>query len=49
MLVYLAMGVVLGIGVVRTVHGQPALLITGAVTYLLALGVLGCIPKKSHH
>ena len=49
MLAYLAIGVVLGGGILLTVQGNPWLLITGALGYIMALGVVGCLPQKSHH
>jgi hypothetical protein len=48
MLAYLLMAAVLGLGILQTVHGKPWLLILGGVTYIVALGVLGCLPKKAH-
>lgn len=44
---YLAMGVVLGYGLLLTVRGNPWLLIVGALWYLAALGRLGCVSGKS--
>lgn len=49
MLVYVGMAVILGLGILKTVHGNPWLLIAGVVGYVLMLGLIGCIPKKSHH
>lgn len=50
MLVYLAGGVVLGLGILQTVQGRPALLIAGMITYILMLGLIGCrTPKASSH
>ncbi len=47
-LVYLIIGTVLGLGILRAVHGSPALLITGFIVYALMLAMLGCLPKKAH-
>jgi hypothetical protein len=49
MLTYLVMGLALGCGILLTVKGNPWLLIVGILGYLVALGVIGCIPEKSHH
>ncbi len=45
---YLAIGLVLGWGILLTVKGQPWLLIVGFLAYLLAFARLGCLPKNSH-
>jgi len=46
---YLAMGLVLGAGILLTVKGNPWLLIVGILGYLVTLGTIGCLPQKSHH
>ncbi len=46
--VYLAIAVVLGLGILQTTRGNPWLLIGGALIYLVMLGLIGCLPKKSH-
>ncbi len=45
---YLAMGLLLGWGILLMVIGQPWLLIVGSLAYLVAFSKLGCLPKKSH-
>ena len=45
---YLAMGVVLGWGILLTVKGNPWLLIVGFLAFAVAFGKLGCLPGKSH-
>ena len=47
-LAYLAIGVVLGLGILLTVKGNPWLLIVGFLAYVVAFAKLGCLPKKSH-
>ncbi len=47
-LAYLLLGLVLGLGILLTVKGQPWLLITGLLVYVLMVAKLGCLPKKSH-
>lgn len=47
-LAYLLMAVVLGWGILLTVKGHPWLLLVGVLTYLVALGTIGCLPKKAH-
>jgi hypothetical protein len=42
-LVYLAMGLVLGLGIVLAVHGSPWLLIIAVLAYLAAFAKLGCL------
>ena len=49
MVAYLAMGVVLGWGILLTVKGNPWLLIAGFLGYVVLLGVIGCLPKQSNH
>lgn len=49
MLVYLSMGAFLGWGILKAAHGNPWVLVAGFVGYVLALGVIGCIPKQSSH
>ncbi len=45
---YLAMGLLLGWGILLLFKGEPWLLLAGLLTYLLAFGRLGCLPRKSH-
>ena len=47
--VYLLMGLMLGLGVLLTVKGNPWLLITGLGLYLVLLGTIGCLPPKTSH
>jgi hypothetical protein len=47
-LVYLIIGVVLGLGILLTMKGQPWLLIFGFLAYAIAFGKMGCLPGKSH-
>ena len=47
-LAYLAIGAVLGWGILLAVKGSPWVLIAGFVTYVVAFGRIGCMPKKSH-
>jgi len=46
--VYLLIGVVLGIGMVQAVKGQPWLLIIGFLAYTILFSKIGCLPRKSH-
>jgi len=43
-LVTLTLGVVLGMGILSAVHGNPWVLIVGGLAYLLAFARLGCLP-----
>jgi hypothetical protein len=45
---FLAIGAVLGWGILLTVKGEPWLLIVGVLFYTLAFTKLGCLPRKSH-
>jgi hypothetical protein len=45
---YLAIGAVLGWGILLAVKGNPWLLIVGFAAYALAFARIGCLPKKSH-
>jgi hypothetical protein len=47
-LAYLAIGAVLGLGILLTVKGNPWLLIIGLLAYVVAFAKLGCLPRKSH-
>ena len=47
-LAYLAIGAVLGLGILLTVKGSPWLLIVGFLAYVVAFAKLGCLPHKSH-
>jgi hypothetical protein len=38
----------LAYGLLLTMHGKPALMITALVVYLAALAGFGCLPKQSH-
>jgi hypothetical protein len=44
-LVYAAMAAILGAGILLVMHGQPWLLIIGAVAFVVVFGKIGC---KSH-
>ena len=44
---YLIAGFFLSWGILLAVKGQYGLLITAAMTYLLGLGLIGCLPKKT--
>lgn len=46
--VYILIGLVLGIGIIQAVKGSPWLLIAGFLAYVIAFGKIGCMPKKSH-
>ncbi len=43
---YLLIGLLLGWGILLTVRGQPWLLLAGFAAYVIAVGRLGCLPKK---
>jgi len=45
---YLVIGLVLGLGILQAVKGNPLLLIVGFLAYVIAFGRIGCLPKKSH-
>ncbi len=45
---YLVIGLVLGLGMLQAVKGQPWLLIIGFLAYAIAFAKIGCLPKKSH-
>lgn len=45
---YLAIGAVLGWGILLMVKGQPWLLIAGFLAYAVAFAKVGCLPKKTH-
>jgi hypothetical protein len=42
-LVYAAMAAILGAGILLVTHGNPWLLIIGAVAFVFAFGKLGCM------
>jgi len=44
-IVYLIIGVVLGVGILQAVHGSYWLVIAGAVAYVVAFARIGCV----HH
>ena len=46
---YLAIGMVLGWGILLAVKGNPWLLIVGFLAYVIAFGKLGCLPGKKAH
>lgn len=48
MVVHALMAVLLSLGLLKTVHGDPWLLVFGVVFYTLMLATLGCLPKKAH-
>ena len=48
-LAYLAIGVVLGWGILLAVKGNAWLLIVGFLVYVIAFGKLGCLPSKKPH
>jgi hypothetical protein len=45
---YLFIALVLGLGILLAVKGQPWLLIVGSLAYVCAFAKLGCMPAKSH-
>jgi len=47
-LVYLVIALVLAWGIVLLVHGNPWVLAVGLLSYSAGVGVIGCLPKKSH-
>jgi hypothetical protein len=47
-LAYLAIGAVLGFGMIMAVKGHIWLLLVGFIAYVVAFGKLGCLPKSSH-
>jgi len=47
-LAYLAIGFILGWGILLTVKGNPWLLVIGFLAYAIAFAKLGCLPGKSH-
>ena len=47
LLAYLLIAIVLGWGILLTVHGNPWLLIVGFLAYAVAFAVWGCLPKHS--
>ena len=48
-LAYVAIGAVLGTGMMMAVKGSPWLLVIAFVAYVVAFGKLGCMPPKSSH
>jgi hypothetical protein len=48
-LFYVAMAAVLAYGIILVVRGSLWLLILGIIGYSLALGLIGCLPKKAPH
>jgi hypothetical protein len=46
--VYLALGVLLGWGILMMMAGSYWLLASTVVVYLFLFAVYGCLPKKSH-
>jgi hypothetical protein len=47
-LIYLFIALILAMGILMTMHGEPWLLIVGAVGFIVAFGRIGCLPKKPH-
>ena len=47
-LVYLIIGLVLGLGMMMAVKGNPWPFIIGFLAYAIAFGKIGCLPKKTH-
>jgi hypothetical protein len=47
-LIYVIIGLILGLGMMQMVHGKPWLLLVGLLAYVVAFGAIGCLPKKSH-
>lgn len=47
-LAYVAIGLILGAGILLTVKGNPWLLIVGFLAYIVAFAKFGCLPGKSH-
>ena len=47
-LAYMAIGAVLGWGILLTVKGEPWLLIIAFLAYAISFARLGCLPRKSN-
>jgi hypothetical protein len=45
-LFYLIVAFILALGILMMMHGEPWLLIVGAVGFVVAFGKIGCLPKK---
>jgi hypothetical protein len=47
---YLAIGLILGLGLLETMHGHLWFLAVGVLVYLIAFAKIGCLPSsKSPH
>ena len=46
--VYLLIGLVLGLGMLQAAHGKPWLMVIGLIAYTVAFAKIGCLPKDSH-
>jgi hypothetical protein len=44
-LIYGIMASILGAGILLLMHGNPWLLIIGAVSFVVAFGRIGCMPR----
>lgn len=49
MVVFALMALVLGLGILLTLKGNPWVLIAGVAGYAILLGTLGCLPPKTSH
>jgi hypothetical protein len=47
-LAYLVISVILGLGILHAVKGNPWLLIISFLAYAIAFAKIGCLPGKSH-
>jgi len=47
-LVYLIIGLILGLGLLLAAKGHWGLLVAGTIAYLIAFVRIGCLPGKSH-
>jgi hypothetical protein len=45
---YIAIGLVLGWGILSAIHGNFWVLAAGFIIYVLIFARIGCLPKKSH-
>jgi hypothetical protein len=48
MVTYLGIGLVLGLGILLMVKGNPWVFIAGFLAYAVAFAKLGCLPMKAH-
>jgi hypothetical protein len=47
-LIYLIIASILGAGILLLVAGKPWFLAIGFITFVVAFGRIGCMPKKPH-